>query len=190
MTRSGSRVLWWCSSVSQEPDEPAHFTHPESPILRSNPRRIPYPSRAPDIHVRNTSSSVEQGRRETKVMTQDADGERLKGGSQTEVRRLRDVVIRQRGPQSQTVIRLLGHLRDRGFEAAPRPVDDGFTTEGDEQLTYIEGSSPQPLAWNDEAAWYIGRLVRELHNATSDFDSGSAPAWRPGSHAPCPEAVR
>jgi hypothetical protein len=79
-------------------------------------------------------------------MTQDADGERLEGGSQTEVRRLGDVVIRQRGPQSWTVIRLLGHLRDRGFEAAPRPVDDGFTIDGDEQLTYIEGSSPQPLA--------------------------------------------
>ena len=112
-------------------------------------------------------------------MTQDAGGERLEGGSQTEVSRLGDVVIRQHGPQSETVIRLLGHLGDREFEAAPRPVDGGFTIDGDEQLTYIEGSSPQPLAWNDEAAWHIGRLVRELHNATSDFDSGSSPAWRP-----------
>ena len=112
-------------------------------------------------------------------MSGDLEGERLEGGSQTDVRRLGDVVVRARGPQSETVIRLLHHLSVRGFEAAPVPVGDGFTPDGNEQLVYIDGTSPQPQAWSDEAAWRVGRLVRELHNATSDFDVGSAPAWRP-----------
>ena len=112
-------------------------------------------------------------------MSEDWEGERLEGGWQTDVRRHGDVVLRARGPHSETVMRLLHHLQERDFVAAPRPVDGGFADDGREQLAYIEGRSPQPLAWTDEAVWEIGRLVRQLHDVTSDFDVGPQPVWHP-----------
>ena len=78
-------------------------------------------------------------------MSEDVDGEPLAGGSQTDVRRHGDTVLRARGPQSGTVIRLLKHLGERGFSAAPRPVDGGFAPDGRERLTYIEGASPPAI---------------------------------------------
>ena len=60
-------MLSWCSSVSQEPDEPAHFTHPESPTRRSSPRRttaqaghsmFTSPCRRPDETERNADRSL------------------------------------------------------------------------------------------------------------------------------------
>ena len=112
-------------------------------------------------------------------MSDSGSGERLDGGWQTEVHRRGDVVLRARGPQSDTVMRLLHHLHERGFVAAPRPIDGGFAEDGREQLSYIAGRSPQPLAWSDEAIWEIGRLVRRLHEAASDFVPGPDPHWRP-----------
>lgn len=103
----------------------------------------------------------------------------LDGGWQTEVHRQGDVVLRSPGPQSPTVLRLLRHLEASGFDAAPRPVGSGLAPDGREQLTFIEGSSPQPHAWSDEAAWRVGHLVRSLHTATVGFDPGSEPVWRP-----------
>jgi len=107
-----------------------------------------------------------------------SDDERLEGGWQTEVNRRGDIVLRQSGPQSPTVIALLAHLANEGFEAAPRPVGSGFADDGREQLSFIQGESPHPLAWSDEAAWMIGRRVAELHRATRTFNP-ERPQWRP-----------
>ncbi len=76
-------------------------------------------------------------------------------------------------------MRLLTHLAECGFEAAPRPVDGGFAADGREQLTFEAGTSPQPLAWNDEAAWHIGVLLKRLHDATSTFAASEADVWKP-----------
>lgn len=107
------------------------------------------------------------------------DGESLEGGWQTDVRRVGDVVTRSAKPQSRTVIALLRHLRDHGFDGAPRPVGDGFTPDGREQLTYVEGSSPHPGPWPDEDAWRLGDLVRRLHEATATFVPPADATWQP-----------
>lgn len=109
----------------------------------------------------------------------DTADELLGGGWQTEVHRRGKTVLRTTGPQSQTVIRLLHHLADKRFDAAPAPIGTGFANDGREHLTFIEGASPQPLAWSDEAAWHIGDLLRQLHSATSDFDPGPVSVWAP-----------
>lgn len=106
-------------------------------------------------------------------------GERLAGGWKTEVQRVGQVVLRSPGPQSATVMRLLGHLADCGFDAAPRPVDGGFAPDGREQLSFEPGTSPQPLAWSDEAAFEIGVLLRSLHDATSTFARTPDDHWAP-----------
>lgn len=108
-----------------------------------------------------------------------ADEERLEGGWASDVRRRGDVVLRDAGPHSRTVIRLLRHLDDQGFDAAPVPVGDGFADDGREVLTYIEGESPQPAVWNDEAAHRVGELVAALHDAAAGFDPGPDAVWAP-----------
>ena len=107
-----------------------------------------------------------------------ADETRLGGGWQTEVSRRGDEVLRAAGPQSRTVIALLRHLADEGFDAAPRPVEDGFAVDGRERLSYVAGESPHPLAWSDDALWRIGRLLADLHRVASTFEP-ERPTWRP-----------
>jgi thiamine kinase-like enzyme len=43
----------------------------------------------------------------------------------------------------------------------------------------VAGESPQPLAWSDESAWQIGRLVRQMHTATATFVDDALSSWRP-----------
>ena len=104
--------------------------------------------------------------------------DRLLGGWQTDVHLSGEVVYRSPGPQSATVLALLRHLESAGFEAAPRVVGTGFAPDGRETLRYIEGRSPQPAAWSDEALVQIGGLLRGLHRATATFRVDGA-VWRP-----------
>jgi hypothetical protein len=107
-------------------------------------------------------------------------GERvLAGGLQTLVTERDGIVYRSPKPQSPTVLALLRHLAHVGFDAAPRPVGDGFAADGREALVYLEGESPQPVAWSDEAAWTIGRLLRDLHAATASFTPPDDARWQP-----------
>ncbi len=112
-------------------------------------------------------------------MTDDGIAEELEGGWQTTVHRVGGLVLRSPGPQSRTVVRFLEHLHGHGFDAAPRPVDGGFASDGREQFEFIEGESPQPLAWTDEAAWRIGELLRRVHEIGATFDPGPDATWRP-----------
>ena len=107
-----------------------------------------------------------------------SDETRLDGGWQTEVSRRGDVVLRERGPQSSTVIALLTHLASAGFDAAPRPIGSGFASDGREQLAFIGGESPHPFAWSDEALWQIGCRLAELHRIATKFEP-THPYWRP-----------
>jgi hypothetical protein len=109
----------------------------------------------------------------------DGREEVLEGGWQTGVSRLGQVVLRTPKPQSRTVLALLGHLRSVGFAAAPCPIGAGFAPDGREQLGYIEGESPHPHAWSDDAAWRIGRLLRDLHDAAASFPWPVDAVWRP-----------
>ena len=103
----------------------------------------------------------------------------LEGGWQRSVVRLGDVVLRSPGPQSATVIELLQHLHVAGFGAAPVPIGDGFAEDGREQFGFIEGESPQPRPWSDDAMFRIGSLVREMHDKASTFAPTEPPHWRP-----------
>lgn len=109
----------------------------------------------------------------------DAIPEELEGGWQTDVCRVGGLVLRSSSPQSGTVVRFLEHLHHHGFSTAPRPVDGGFAPDGREQFEYIEGESPQPLAWSDESVWRIGQLLREVHDIGATFEPGPDARWRP-----------
>ncbi len=109
----------------------------------------------------------------------DGDEEVLSGGWQTRVVRRGGVVLRDPKPQSRAIVSLLQHLANEGFDAAPRPVGDGFSADGREQLTYVAGRSPQPRPWTDDAVWQVGRLLRRLHDITAPFEPIGEPQWHP-----------
>lgn len=88
------------------------------------------------------------------------------------------MVIREAGPWSQTVQSLLLHLEDVGFEGAPRVADSGFDSDGRETLTYIEGEIFHPGQPTVEAASAVGRLLRDLHEATASFHLPPDAVWQ------------
>lgn len=74
---------------------------------------------------------------------------------------------------------LLRHLEREGFEYSPRVVGDGFDEQGRETLSYIEGESPHPYPWTDDALPQFGEILGKLHNATASFTPPAEAIWRP-----------
>jgi hypothetical protein len=111
----------------------------------------------------------------------------LSGGTahSGQVTRRGGTVRRPAGAYTPAVHALLGHLADRGFTGAPRPLG----TEGDtEILTYLEGESaylpgrpgaiPEPgWALTDQAMISVARLLRRFHDASVSFDPTGLP-WQ------------
>jgi hypothetical protein len=89
------------------------------------------------------------------------------------------VVYRDPGPWSPAVLALLAHLEDAGFAGAPRPVGSGFAPDGREMVSYIDGSSPHPRAWADDAVGEVGALLAGLHAAAATFTPPPGAAWKP-----------
>jgi hypothetical protein len=101
----------------------------------------------------------------------------LEGGGTTKVTLVGDVVYRSPKPQSRTVMSFLEFLKTEGFEASPQPVDSGFASDGREMLTYIEGASPQPSAWSDDAIFHVGVLLRQLHTLSATWEIPAGAQW-------------
>ena len=103
----------------------------------------------------------------------------LAGGNMTEVSRLGDDVLREAGPWTPTVQRLLAHLRDRGITWCPEPR--GWTPDGREALSYLKGKVPSyPLpdwVYDDKVLKRAARWLRELHDATQGYTDPDA-RWR------------
>ena len=90
-----------------------------------------------------------------------------------------DVVIREAGPWTSTIHTLLRHLEDVGFSGSPRVVGSGFDERGRETLQYIEGEFTQPGPWSLEGAAAVGKLVRDLHEATASYVPPADAVWWP-----------
>jgi len=112
-------------------------------------------------------------------MPVEADETSLLGGGRSIVTRRGDVVFRQAAPWSATIVALLRHLEREGFEYAPRVVGTGFTPDGRETVTFIKGEFVHPRPWDDAAMPLLGRMLRQLHDATSSFVPPPGAVWRP-----------
>jgi hypothetical protein len=100
-------------------------------------------------------------------------------GGPSRVARHGDTVLRPVQPWTPTVNALLRHLEAVGFTGALRVVGDGYDEHGNQVLTYVEGQLVHPHAWTDEAVWRVGRLLRQLHDATASFQSPTGAVWQP-----------
>lgn len=98
-----------------------------------------------------------------------ADETPLEGGRVTPgVVRVGDTVRRPLSANSPFVHRLLEHLEEVGFEAAPRFV--GIDEQGRGMLTFVDGDVPtscEEIVWRDEQLDAAGRLLRRFHAATA-----------------------
>lgn len=103
----------------------------------------------------------------------------LTGGGRSLVTRRGDVVLRPAAPWSTSVLALLRHLADRGFEAAPRPVGTGFAPDGREAVTFVPGDVLAPAPWVGGAVGVVGVLLRDLHRAVADFVPPAGASWQP-----------
>ena len=88
-----------------------------------------------------------------------------------------DTVRRPAGPWTPAVHALLNHLENVGFTGSPRVVGDGYDDRGREVVTYIPGEFAHPHAWSDEGIWQVGRLLRDLHEATAGFRPPPGAVW-------------
>ena len=100
------------------------------------------------------------------------------------------VVRRPAGPWTPAVHALLRHLESAGFAGSPRVAGDGYDEHGREVVTYIEGEFVHPHAWSDEGVWRVGRMLRELHEATATFRPPPDAVWHPWPfHSDAPDAI-
>jgi hypothetical protein len=102
----------------------------------------------------------------------------LVGGRST-VTRLGEIVFREAAPWSTMTIALLRHLEREGFVYAPRVIGEGFDEHGRETLTFVEGESPHPYPWDDEALPVLGTMLKGLHTAAASFVPPTGAVWRP-----------
>lgn len=106
-------------------------------------------------------------------------------GTLTEVARRGDRVLREAGPWTPTIQRLLAHLRAEGITWCPEP--HGWTKDGREALTYLKGkvpTSPMPdWVYSDAALRRASRWLRRLHDATQDYHDPEA-RWRAPARKP------
>ena len=98
-------------------------------------------------------------------------------GGLNEVVRRGDRLYRPARPWSDSVLRLLEHVRHRGFEGAPEPF--GLDAEGREVLGWIEGSVADTSGQDhdSDAISAAARLLRRYHDATAGFDT-SGLVWQ------------
>jgi hypothetical protein len=99
-------------------------------------------------------------------------------GGPSHVIRSGQTVRRPARPWTGTVHALLRHLEKVGFTGCPRVVGDGIDADGNEVLTWIDGSIVHPGAWREEGIWQVGRMLRDLHAATASFRPPPDAVWQ------------
>jgi Ser/Thr protein kinase RdoA (MazF antagonist) len=115
----------------------------------------------------------------------EADEVELPRGDVTEgVVRVGSTVRRPVQPQSAAVADYLQHLEGAGFAGAPRFL--GRDRAGRDVLDFlageVAGDPPQPWAADDELLVSVGRLLRNLHDASEGYAADRGFAAPPGSH--------
>jgi Ser/Thr protein kinase RdoA (MazF antagonist) len=101
------------------------------------------------------------------------------------ITRADDRVHRPAGPWTPTVHRLLAHLHDAGFLAAPEPIALGETLETVSFIPGHAGEYPWTADVASEAALVTSaRLLRNYHDAAARFPRSDTDIWSQASRLP------
>jgi Ser/Thr protein kinase RdoA (MazF antagonist) len=94
------------------------------------------------------------------------------------ITRADDRVHRPAGPWTQTVHRLLRHLHEHGFVAAPEPIALGDVLETVSFIPGQAGEYPWTADIASEAALVTSaRLLRNYHDAAASFEPHAGDRW-------------
>lgn len=118
-----------------------------------------------------------QSRSRADRQNRQVDEQILHGGNVADsVRRVGDTVRKPAGPWTPSVAALLNHLEVVGFTGSPRSLGrDGL---GRHVLEYIPGEVAADLPPLDTDGLHrVGRLIRELHDASSSFLAPADARW-------------
>ncbi|MBF4609314.1 phosphotransferase enzyme family protein [Curtobacterium sp. VKM Ac-1393] len=102
------------------------------------------------------------------------------------ITRADDRVHRPAGPWTPTVHRLLAHLHEQGFVAAPEPIEHGDTLETVSFVPGVAGEYPWTEDVASEAALVTSaRLLRQFHDAAATYPrDASRDLWSQAVRAP------
>jgi hypothetical protein len=102
----------------------------------------------------------------------------LVGGNTTDgLVRVGNTVRRPPGPWSASVHHFLSHLKDVGYEGAPRSL--GFDGQGRHVVEYVEGEVLMPFHVPDlsRALHRVGKLLRDFHDASAEYKPPDDAVW-------------
>ncbi|MBB3523371.1 hypothetical protein FHX03_002721 [Rhizobium sp. BK456] len=105
----------------------------------------------------------------------------LEGGRTGQIWRDGDTVVRPSGAWTPTVHRFLRHVRDRGFLAAPEPID--ITGKNQEIVSFVAGRVCEDLGdtfvGSERMLVSAARLLRDFHAASQGFleQDGEIQTW-------------
>jgi hypothetical protein len=111
--------------------------------------------------------------------------EQLSGGNMNRVARVGNTVRRDTGPWTPRVHMLLTHLHAKGIQEVPLPL--GFDRQGREILSFIPGQvghAAGPELLTESVLRSAGRLLRRLHDASTDVASAWSDGWRAQTREP------
>lgn len=110
-------------------------------------------------------------------------GELLTGGMMNAPRRIGRAVHRTRTDATDTIQRLLRHVRATGIDWVPEPLG---IVDGREVVGYLEGTVPHdmpPWIWSESVLRDVAKRQRAWHDATLGFDLTDA-IWSLESRTP------
>lgn len=113
-----------------------------------------------------------------------SDIEIFSGGNMNAPKRIGEQVFRTANPSTETIHKLLSHVRTKGIDWVPVPF--GINSSNEEVLSYIPGEVPHSMPawiWNEDTLVDVARAQREWHDATSDFEF-SGQNWQLESNHP------
>lgn len=107
----------------------------------------------------------------------------LNGGNMNAPVLIGNAVHRVTTDSTETIHRLLNHLKVKGIDWIPEVR--GFDDSGREILSFIHGEVPHQMprwVWSKENLITVARAMRQLHDATADFNFSDAHWELPSSH--------
>ena len=104
-------------------------------------------------------------------------GTPVAGGSTEGLVRVGNTLRRPGGPWSPSVHHFLTHLAAVGYDGAPRSL--GFDEQGRHVLEWVPGEVLMPFQADGPHAALrrVGRLLRDLHDASSEYVPPAGAVW-------------
>lgn len=94
--------------------------------------------------------------------------QKLSGGQNNDVVRIRDTVRRPAGSNSNYVHKVLTLLEEKNYQHSPKYL--GTDEKGREILSYIEGNIGISIKWTDSQLIVVMKMLREFHDLTAESE--------------------